>query len=238
MLTHATPAEETRLQSLLPLLSPGRSLLDVGGREGWIADRATDRFRRRITVDLCRDDVHRPSVQATIARLPFRDGEFDTVLCAEVLEHVPPALLPHAVSELARVTRQTLVVGVPFDQDLRHGQWTCRNCGLVNPPYGHVNRFTVDSLCALFPTLTPAHVETVWPQPTPIPSPLALRLMTLARHPYGTYTQLEGCLDCKRRPAQPSLTPWARVLARGASYLTASVVRPTWLHVQFLRPSH
>jgi hypothetical protein len=236
VVTHATAAEGARLQSLLHLLSPGRALLDVGGREGWIADHARARFARRITVDVCRDDVHRPTVQATIARLPFRDGEFDTVLCAEVLEHVPPPLLPQAVSELARVTRTSLVVGVPFDQDLRQGQWTCRACGAVNPAYGHVNRFTADSLCALFPTMVAAHVETVWPQPTPIASPLALTLMKLARHPYGTYTQLEGCLDCGRPPEPPPLTLHARVLARGAWYFTKSVVRPTWLHVQFARP--
>ncbi len=42
-----------------------------------------------------------PDVQATVLKLPFRDGTFDTVVCLEVLEYVPAPDI--AVSELARV---------------------------------------------------------------------------------------------------------------------------------------
>jgi ubiquinone/menaquinone biosynthesis C-methylase UbiE len=45
--------------------------------------------------------------------LPFPARSFDLVFCLEVLEHLDtPA---EALAELARVTRQTLIVSVPFE---------------------------------------------------------------------------------------------------------------------------
>jgi len=51
-------------------------------------------------------------------RLPFRSGSFDTVLCTEVLEHLPDPDL--CVREMARVVKPggRLLVTVPFTQPL------------------------------------------------------------------------------------------------------------------------
>jgi len=51
--------------------------------------------------------------RADVARLPFRDGAFDAVICSEVLEHVPDS--HKAVRELVRVLKPggELVVSVP-----------------------------------------------------------------------------------------------------------------------------
>ena len=38
-------------------------------------------------------------------RLPFADGAFDTVVFAEVVEHLPPNAVPRVLAELARVLR-------------------------------------------------------------------------------------------------------------------------------------
>jgi len=56
----------------------------------------------------------RPDVQAEAEYLPFTGGNFDAVVCSELLEHVPE---PTAVlSEVHRVLRQegTLLMCVPF----------------------------------------------------------------------------------------------------------------------------
>jgi SAM-dependent methyltransferase len=51
--------------------------------------------------------------RADVARLPFKDGAFDAVICSEVLEHIPDSR--NAVRELVRVLRPggELVVSVP-----------------------------------------------------------------------------------------------------------------------------
>jgi len=56
-------------------------------------------FPNRVSVDI--DPARKPDVVGDAHKLPFADGEFSTVLCTEVLEHLRE---PHvAVSEMARV---------------------------------------------------------------------------------------------------------------------------------------
>ena len=66
-----------------------------------IAERILETARARVEADLR---------QANLEALPFEDGEFDLVLCSQVIEHVLDA--PAAVAELARVLRPggTLVI--------------------------------------------------------------------------------------------------------------------------------
>ena len=100
-------------QVLGPALTPGATLLDVGGGTGatgaWMAARgrlvATD--VEPVALALYREQ--HPDVTgvatADVARLPFADGSFDAVLCVTVLYHAGVASPVRAVAELARVTR-------------------------------------------------------------------------------------------------------------------------------------
>lgn len=54
-------------------------------------------------------------VQASGARLPFRDNSFPLTVCLDMLEHVPRAMRRTVVREAFRVTRSTLVLGAPMD---------------------------------------------------------------------------------------------------------------------------
>jgi SAM-dependent methyltransferase len=56
----------------------------------------------------------RPDVKAPAECLPFRDGSFDAVICAELLEHVPSPLV--VLKEIHRLLRApgTLLLCVPF----------------------------------------------------------------------------------------------------------------------------
>jgi SAM-dependent methyltransferase len=51
--------------------------------------------------------------------LPFADGAFDTVVCLDVLEHVPPCDRGAFVGELARVAARRVLVACPSDE----GAW-------------------------------------------------------------------------------------------------------------------
>ncbi len=70
--------------------------------------------RRYVRVDLQSplSDVH-----ADICKLPFRDAEFDAVICNHVLEHIPDDRL--AMRELRRILRPggVAVLMVPFQPD-------------------------------------------------------------------------------------------------------------------------
>ena len=51
--------------------------------------------------------------------LPFQDGAFDTVVCLDVLEHVPPHDREAFVQELARVAARRVLLACPSDE----GAW-------------------------------------------------------------------------------------------------------------------
>lgn len=48
----------------------------------------------------------------------FADGEFDTVICMEVLEHLEPDVLDAALRELRRVSSDLLLMTVPYNEPL------------------------------------------------------------------------------------------------------------------------
>jgi SAM-dependent methyltransferase len=55
---------------------------------------------------------------AKVEELPFADGEFDTVVCTHLLEHL---LEPRkAVAELRRVARRRLIIVVPCEREYRY----------------------------------------------------------------------------------------------------------------------
>ena len=93
---------------------------------------------------------HPRLVRASLDRLPFRAGAFDTVICSEVIEHVPDT--PAVLGEMTRVLRPggTLVVGTPdYDRVLwRLIEWVY---GKVMPggyAHEHITHFTRASLAA------------------------------------------------------------------------------------------
>jgi len=94
-----------RLGATLP---PADCALDVGS--GGAPYASLFRHRRYVTVDL----LTRADARCDVAKLPFRAGSFDLLLCTEVLEHVPDP--DAALAELRRVLGQagTLVLTTPL----------------------------------------------------------------------------------------------------------------------------
>lgn len=78
--------------------------------------------------------------QGDALELPFADGEFDRVVAAEVLEHIPADI--QAIEELVRVLRPggTLAVSVPrwFPEVVN---WKLSD-DYHNVPYGHIRIYT------------------------------------------------------------------------------------------------
>ena len=54
-------------------------------------------------------------VAAKIEALPFKDGEFDTVVCTHVIEHVLE--YREAIAELRRIAKKRLIIIVPRERE-------------------------------------------------------------------------------------------------------------------------
>jgi SAM-dependent methyltransferase len=236
--------EQARTADLLRILPRGRtSVLDVGARDWYHARLLTGYYGWVVALDLTPAPSEMRGVSGIVAdalRLPFKDWSFDCVFCAEVLEHLKD--VKRACAEIARVSRYDVVVGVPYLQDLRLGRTTCRTCGGVNPPWGHVNTFDEHRLALLFPGWTAACTSLVW-ETREATTGLAAALMTAAGHPWGTYDQEQPCLHCgaKLVPPETPAPVWSRICSRLPSDINRIQERLTkprarWLHVVFSRP--
>lgn len=234
--------EAVRIRSLLDLIpESGDSLLDIGARDGHLASLLTGRFPRIVALDIVAPRVADPRIECVVGdatALPCDDTSFDTVVCAEVLEHISPPSLERACSEIVRVARRAIVIGVPYRQDLRCGETRCGVCGEINPPWGHQSRFDTPRLRDLFPDVrlaTVAHVGTN----RNVTNVLSARLMRLAGNPFGTYEQDEACIHCGARLVPPrARTMLQRVATRAAATLermqrSVTPARASWIHVRF-----
>ncbi len=101
----------------------GTRVLDIACGRGYLAGRLAK--RHQVTAaDFSIDSALRKQIpwvnfrEAHICCLPFADNEFDTVVCAHTLEHIPD--IRQAVSELRRVARKRLVVVVPRQRPYRY----------------------------------------------------------------------------------------------------------------------
>jgi len=106
----------------------GRRLLDAGCGNGWVSRFFRQHGYRVIGVDVSdhvlqmnrlysRLSKTRPIkiVKASLVNLPFRSASFDTIVAAEVLEHLSSRDLKRALAEFARVLAPSgrLIITVP-----------------------------------------------------------------------------------------------------------------------------
>ena len=117
------------LEKFLAKYATSEKVLDLGSG-GSSYDRF---FPNRVTVDI--DPDRKPDIVADARSLPFKDGEFDFVLCTEMLEHVKNPF--EVESEIRRVTviGGTLVLTTRFLfplHDTPHDYWRFTKYGLRN----------------------------------------------------------------------------------------------------------
>ena len=122
------------------------SVLDVGCGPGKLLHRIP--IKKAFGTDLGRvglKHVQRPVARSSIFQLPFADESVDLVLCAEVLEHLDPGLLPEAAAELYRVARKSVLVTVPYREQLLASH-TNAPIVIVFHLHGHRQSLTEDSI--------------------------------------------------------------------------------------------
>lgn len=235
-----SPTEIARTRDLLDIVPKHLcTVLDIGARDGHFSRLLTEHFDSVTALDLRVPQVdfdHVVAVQGDVTNLSFRDGSFDVVFCTEVLEHIPE--LEKACSEIVRVARNSVVIGVPYEQDTRVGRTTCSRCQKVNPPWGHVNTFNDRKLRLLFPecrVIRRSYVGTTSERT----NPLSAWLMDLAGNPWGVYDQDELCIHCGGQISPPPSRPLAKKLIAALAFKLYQLQspfnpsHPNWIHMVF-----
>jgi SAM-dependent methyltransferase len=241
---HLNEDNQIRVQKFVDMIpSDVNSILEVGARTGCMTSLMCEYHSNITALDLTRPTLDYPGVHTVsgdATNLHFPDDAFDVVVCSQVLEHIPPYLLFKACSELARVAKKYVIIGVPYKQDIRWGRLTCQHCGTINPPYGHVNSFDLEKIEQCFANLTPIKVETLGPRSERTKF-ISTKLMDWSGNPYGTYEQLEECIQCGKKII-PSVNYGLsmRLSARVAMLINSLQNKifpgaPWWVHVIFTK---
>jgi SAM-dependent methyltransferase len=236
----ASEQEKLREESLLGMVGEGDSILEIGPYDGYHTAIFAKRFRRVVALDLEKPNIPGvENVKGDARDLQFPDRSFDVVVAAEVLEHVPG--VEKAASEIARVARQRVVIGVPYRQDIRVARVTCRQCGHISPPWGHINSFDEHRLKNLFAGLD--LLDTHFIGETNLrTTAFAAWLMDKAGNPWGAYDPKSShCYKCGAPHArQSNRTPLQKALASTAwkmNEVQMKLNKPhaNWIHVLFAR---
>lgn len=131
------------------------SLLDVGGAEGYKAALVRYIFNKSVkSVDISHEACKRAkeifNIDGTsidIHNLPFKDNEFDVVLCSETLEHV--ADIHRATKELIRVSKKAVIITVPHEP-----MSVVENNIKNNVLHGHIHSLDTNSFNFTIPLVT------------------------------------------------------------------------------------
>ena len=128
------------------------SILDVGCGEGFTLNRLKENgIGKKLegieylqaAIDLGKKTY--PDIKITkgnIYELPYRDNEFDLVLCTEVLEHLEKP--QDALKELVRVSRKYLVISVPNEPFFMLAQMIRgKNWSRFGNDIEHINHWTM-----------------------------------------------------------------------------------------------
>jgi 2-polyprenyl-3-methyl-5-hydroxy-6-metoxy-1,4-benzoquinol methylase len=144
-----TPSDWARYGFTLDKIRNAKSVLDIGVAHGvFINSVAAAGFAEKAAgIDIKMSSFYTQSfpgferITADVSEMPFQDGEFDTVTCMEVIEHLTGDKLSRAIAELRRVASKHLIISVPF-------------CEPLPLPAYHHQQFMPERVLDLFPNAT------------------------------------------------------------------------------------
>lgn len=89
-----------------------KTVLEVGVGNKTLSDCLKRRGFEVTTCDI--DKKLNPDFVGDIRKLPFEENQFDCVVAFEVLEHIPFADFPQALSELRRISKDKVIISLPY----------------------------------------------------------------------------------------------------------------------------
>ena len=93
------------------LMTKPSSVLEIG-----VGNKLVSSYLKKIGINLTTCDFDKdlkPDFVADVRNLPFKNNKFDTVLCAEVLEHLLFSDFTKALNEIKRVSKNYIVLTLP-----------------------------------------------------------------------------------------------------------------------------
>jgi ubiquinone/menaquinone biosynthesis C-methylase UbiE len=133
------------------------SLLDVGCGNGAFGDVLRQRRPEIKVTGMDRSETALRHVKTEKLRgpanaIPVADCSYDCVTCLEMIEHLTCRDYPLVLGELCRVTRSTIIIGVPYRENLMVSMTQCPACHSQFHTELHMRSFDDESIRALLPS--------------------------------------------------------------------------------------
>jgi ubiquinone/menaquinone biosynthesis C-methylase UbiE len=84
-----------------------------------------------------------------IAAIPLPDRSVDCVTCLEVIEHLPLTIYRQALAELARISKEYVIISVPYKENLEEQHNQCPSCKTIFNYELHLRNFDDDKMRGL-----------------------------------------------------------------------------------------
>jgi SAM-dependent methyltransferase len=199
------PKQEERASLSLSLVpATGSTVLDAGCGNGVLTRRIASQ-RWVVGCDTSRKglrDLGLPGVCGSLTHLPFKERSFDLVTAFEVLEHLPLELGQKACAEIARVSRQHILISVPNGEDLQARLTRCPACHSPFHVYNHLRAFDSGDMAQLVPGARLKHIaQTSHTHSVAERLPVWLRTMGLDCY---TWAPNATCPRCRRTNFSPT----------------------------------
>ena len=88
-----------------------KNVLEIGIGNGFVSKYLKERGLNLTTLDI--DQELKLDTIGTVLNIPFSDNSFDTIVCYEVLEHLPYTKFKKAISEIYRVSKSYAILSLP-----------------------------------------------------------------------------------------------------------------------------
>lgn len=165
--------ETIRINETVKMIPFGlSSLLEVGCGDGRVSNFLPEKIKAT-GFDIDREKIkHYPGnkIIADISKIPIKQNTFDLVLITEVLEHLDDEIYHSALSEILRITKQYILITVPFNETLSANWDKCSECGYIFHAWGHIRKFNGKILKNLFENATLLKTQILSPKETWISS--------------------------------------------------------------------
>ena len=145
------------IQSKIP--KDANLILDIGCGSAWVAGAFTTKKRYVVSLDVSEtnpikayetyNNEYHAAVVADAKHLPFQDDSFDSIIAAEIMEHltVPKTF----IAEWLRVLKPggTLIMETPFNEQIVYH--LCVHCNCPTPANAHLHSFNRDNIGSHLP---------------------------------------------------------------------------------------
>lgn len=132
-----------------------KSVLDAACGNGIFTNMLIEKFPKLKVTAFDRSEAALKHVKAEkylaeIDNIPFADSSFDCVVAHDVIEHLPVGIYEKALSEIARVAKKYIIIGVPNNEDVMQRSTQCPSCKAIFNYDLHMRSFSKEKMKELF----------------------------------------------------------------------------------------